>query len=116
MKPNDKPPCWSDPKFRPVHGLLTRRDIEVAAMLACGHSNKEIAHRLVRRNGKGRLTTGTVKQYVKKLMDKLNIRSRGELMAWWWKNIERPINPLAGDCDKCILRAVHQLTEEIDKP
>jgi DNA-binding NarL/FixJ family response regulator len=51
-----------------LHGLTTR-ETEVAALVADGLSNKEIARRL-------HLTLGTVKHYVHQILDKTGLQSR----------------------------------------
>ena len=51
---------------------LTEREHTILAEVAAGRSNKEIANAL-------RLAEGTVKNYVSRIMDKLNVRSRTEL-------------------------------------
>lgn len=51
---------------------LTQREIEVAKLVAQGKSNKEICHILF-------LTEGTVKNYLTKIFEKLELTSRTEL-------------------------------------
>jgi DNA-binding NarL/FixJ family response regulator len=51
---------------------LTEREHTILALVAVGRSNKEIANEL-------RLAEGTIKNYVSRIMDKLNVRSRTEL-------------------------------------
>ena len=51
---------------------LTPRESDIALLVAKGFSNKEISSHLF-------LTEGTVKNYVTKILDKLNIKSRVEL-------------------------------------
>lgn len=53
---------------------LSEREIEVLKLLALGHSNAEIAERLV-------IAIGTVKRHVNNLLGKLNARSRTEAVA-----------------------------------
>lgn len=52
--------------------ILTKREIEVANLVAQGKSNKEICHVLF-------LTEGTVKNYLSKIFEKLELTSRTEL-------------------------------------
>jgi DNA-binding NarL/FixJ family response regulator len=52
--------------------LLTRREREIAALVACNLANKEIARRL-------RLGPTTVKNHVHNILQKLNIHRRGEI-------------------------------------
>lgn len=63
------------PDVRPVpslEGALTRREREIAGLLAGGFSNKEIARRL-------RLGHPTVKNHVHNILRKLDIRRRGQV-------------------------------------
>jgi DNA-binding NarL/FixJ family response regulator len=63
----------SDPDEKGGTGeALTEREEAVLAMLATGKSNKDIADRIF-------LAEGTVKNYVSRIMDKLNAQSRTEL-------------------------------------
>ncbi len=51
---------------------LTDREHTILALVSAGRSNKEIANQLL-------LAEGTVKNYVSRIMEKLNVRSRTEL-------------------------------------
>lgn len=53
---------------------LTQREAEIAALLALGLSNREIAERLV-------ISPKTVEHHVGRVLDKLNARSRAEVAA-----------------------------------
>jgi len=52
--------------------MLTQRELEVAKLVAQGKSNKDICHILF-------LTEGTVKNYLTKIFEKLELTSRTEL-------------------------------------
>ncbi|MFD3274363.1 response regulator [Paenibacillus dendritiformis] len=56
-------------------GLLTPRETEVARHILSGSSNKEIAQALF-------VTEGTVKNYVSRILDKLECRNRTELVLY----------------------------------
>jgi two-component system nitrate/nitrite response regulator NarL len=56
----------------PVDVLLTRREREISALLACDLPNKEIARRL-------HLGPATVKNHVHNILRKLNLRRRGDV-------------------------------------
>ncbi len=56
-------------------GGLTEREREVAALVAQGKSNQEIAEALV-------VTVRTVEAHITRILDKLRFRSRTEIAAW----------------------------------
>jgi DNA-binding CsgD family transcriptional regulator len=61
----------SDPAKRADVGGLTRRQVEVARLIAGGLTNKEIAHKLY-------FSTRTVDMHVANMLDRLDCRSRSE--------------------------------------
>jgi predicted ATPase/DNA-binding CsgD family transcriptional regulator len=58
-----------------VPGALTARELEIAALVAAGHSNKAIAAELV-------ISPATVARHVANIMTKLGFRSRAQIAAW----------------------------------
>ena len=54
---------------------LTRRELEIAELVAQGMSNKEIAGRLV-------ISTRTVEAHVEHILTKLAFTSRSQIAAW----------------------------------
>jgi predicted ATPase/DNA-binding CsgD family transcriptional regulator len=56
-------------------GALTEREREVAALVAGGRSNKEIAAALV-------ITLGTAANHVQHILNKLGLHSRAQIAAW----------------------------------
>jgi DNA-binding CsgD family transcriptional regulator len=54
---------------------LTRREQEVAILIAAGLTNAEIAERLV-------IVAGTVANYVERILRKLELRSRTQIAVW----------------------------------
>lgn len=56
----------------PILHLLTPRELEVAKFIMEGKSNKEISNKLF-------ITEGTVKNYVSKMLEKLELKNRTEL-------------------------------------
>lgn len=56
--------------------LLTPREMEVAKYVMEGKSNKMISHELF-------ITEGTVKNYVSKILEKLNLKNRSELIVFF---------------------------------
>ena len=55
--------------------VLTRREREVAALIACGRTNREIAGTLV-------ITLSTAERHVANILSKLELRSRTEVAVW----------------------------------
>lgn len=55
---------------------LSIRECEVLRRIAAGDSNKMIARELA-------LSPHTIKRHVANILDKLNLRSRGQAAAWW---------------------------------
>ncbi|MGX9885520.1 ATP-binding protein [Streptomyces sp. NPDC002276] len=60
-------------------GPLTRREREVAALVARGMSNQQIAAELV-------LSSRTIDGYVDNIRAKLDFRSRAQIASWWAAN------------------------------
>lgn len=60
----------------PARVALSSRECEVLQRIAAGDSNKMIARALA-------LSPHTVKRHVANILDKLNLRSRGQAAAWW---------------------------------
>ena len=57
---------------------LTDKEQEVFALVAEGYSNREIAKSLY-------LSEGTVRNYISRLLEKLNLRDRTQLAIWYLK-------------------------------
>jgi DNA-binding CsgD family transcriptional regulator len=64
-----------DGAHRPALDGLTRRERDVARLIASGRTNLEIADALV-------ITEGTVEVHVKHILSKLGFRSRSQVAAW----------------------------------
>jgi len=65
-------------------GGLTERERQVATLVAQGQSNREIAQALI-------ITVRTVEAHITRILDKLGLKSRGELAAWTVaKGLARP--------------------------
>jgi DNA-binding CsgD family transcriptional regulator len=62
-----------------VEAGLTRRELEVLQLMARGYTNPQIAEALS-------LAEGTVKNHLSSIYSKIGVRSRGEAVAWAWKN------------------------------
>jgi len=55
--------------------LLTRREHDVARLVAQGHTNRAIGQRLI-------ITEGTARVYVERILSKLDLHSRVQLAVW----------------------------------
>jgi DNA-binding CsgD family transcriptional regulator len=69
------PPAASPGPCEPDWGPLTRREREVAALIAQGLSNRAIARQLV-------LTEGTAANHVRRILLRLHFDSRSQVAAW----------------------------------
>lgn len=67
---------------------LSPREYQVAALVAKGHANKEIA-----RNLDPRIGEATVKEYLRRIFQKTRVQSRTELAALWHTHNTRPGGP-----------------------
>lgn len=65
-------------KQRTELSMLTTREKEVANLVAMGKGNREIGEELF-------ITEGTVKNHVSKILDKLELRSRDEIIVYMTK-------------------------------
>ena len=72
------------PPVGPRSDVLTRREEEVAAMVAQGMSNRQIAQELF-------LSEHTVKRHISKILRKLGLASRAEVAAWTTERL--PLTP-----------------------
>ena len=57
---------------------ITDREEEILILVALGHDNEEISHKLS-------ITVGTVKNHISSIYDKLRVRSRAEAVTWAWQ-------------------------------
>ncbi|MGI9504819.1 MAG: response regulator transcription factor [Geminicoccaceae bacterium] len=62
----------STPDARNAVDLLTKRELQIALLVAAGKVNKQIAHRLG-------ISAYTVSSYLKRIFCKLNCRTRAEM-------------------------------------
>ena len=67
-------------------GPLSRRECEVAAQIAQGLTNAEIAQRLI-------ITGGTAGSHVAHILGKLGLRSRAQIAAWAVRNLGPQLTP-----------------------
>lgn len=71
-----QPSFHEDKGIEPWSEMLTPREIEVGQLIMQGKSNKQIGEALF-------LTEGTVKNYVSKILDKLELHNRTELVLYF---------------------------------
>jgi len=64
---------------RKEFSLLTNREREILNLVARGNNNEVISEALS-------ISMGTVKNHVSSLYEKLDLRSRAEVVAWAWEN------------------------------
>jgi non-specific serine/threonine protein kinase len=68
--------CTEDATPQPLpHSALTPREREVAALVARGYSNRQIAAALV-------ISPHTAERHVERILDRLNLSSRAGIAAW----------------------------------
>ncbi|MGI6260186.1 MAG: response regulator [Anaerolineaceae bacterium] len=73
----------SDPVKRSIEDFdITEREFDVIKLLAEGMNNKEIAQTLY-------LSEGTVRNYVSNLLEKLYLRDRSQIVAFYYKNLHK---------------------------
>jgi predicted ATPase/DNA-binding CsgD family transcriptional regulator len=72
---SDNPDVKAAAAADPVAGQLTRRETEIAQLIAAGLSNKEIATRLV-------IAQRTAEGHVEHILAKLGFNSRSQVAAW----------------------------------
>src|SRR5262249_20578552 len=65
---------------------LTRRELDVARLVAVGQTNREIAGALG-------ITEGTGEVHVKHLLSKLGFRSRAQVAAWFARRTDAAVPP-----------------------
>jgi DNA-binding CsgD family transcriptional regulator len=71
-------PCVSDNDAHlPAWDVLSRREQEIAELVSQGLTNKQIAERAF-------ISENTVKQHLKRVFNKTDVRNRAELMQRIW--------------------------------
>jgi len=66
----------SDRRIGIPEGLLTDREMDIAALIAKGYSNKEIANKLF-------MSEGTIKNYISSILDKTNLDHRTQIAIYY---------------------------------
>ncbi len=67
---------------------LTRRERQVAELLAWGAAAKEVPDLLVAKYGGREISVNTVRNIVANIFTKLHISKVSELSAWWFVHVE----------------------------
>jgi non-specific serine/threonine protein kinase len=72
-------PLWPAAQARPQIDDLSRREREIAALIARGRSNSEIAAELV-------VSKRTVEKHIANIMSKRGFTRRAQIVRWWLEN------------------------------
>lgn len=83
----------------PGHPALTTRQREVAALLADGLTNRDIANRLG-------IEERSAEGHIERIRNRLGFRSRSQVAAWWAASRHSGISPPDGDPDLTIMGAM----------
>ena len=75
--------CTSALKDRSAASTITTREREIWALVARGLSNKEIGAELY-------ISTLTVKNHVRRVLSKLSVKRRAQLIGLWLQDVEKP--------------------------
>lgn len=78
---------------------LSPRQKEIAQLLFEGCTNKEIAQRVIKQDGKP-MTYGSVKVYVTRMLERLGGSSRNDIARMWARNRDNPDN--TARCGRCL--------------
>ncbi|HET9809567.1 MAG TPA: LuxR C-terminal-related transcriptional regulator [Candidatus Limnocylindria bacterium] len=82
-RPESPPPAPAVPPGQPWYYPLTRRESEVALLVAEGLTNREIGERLhSERTVDGHVTERGVDAHVQNIMNRLNVNRRAQISAW----------------------------------
>jgi DNA-binding NarL/FixJ family response regulator len=73
----DEPIVYVAPRPDPRFDVLTKREFDVATLMAAGFSNAQIADTLF-------ISVATVKDHVHSILRKTNLESRSEVTACWY--------------------------------
>lgn len=76
------PSILSHPESNPFHHeLLDQKELNIIELVAQGLSNKEIAQKLF-------FSEGTVRNYLSTITEKLGLKSRTQLVVFYYKNMQ----------------------------
>src|SRR5262245_66493131 len=74
FEPNPTPVSASGPVVQ-IGGRLTRRELEIARLVARGYGNREIAEELM-------IAASTAERHIANILSKLGARSRTQIAVW----------------------------------
>ena len=80
-----------------INDALTRREEQVAELIAWGAAYKEVPGLLQKKYGGKEISVNTVKRIVENVFSKLYIGKANELSAWWFCNklgVDAGLSPL----------------------
>jgi DNA-binding NarL/FixJ family response regulator len=91
------------PPGSPWYFPLTKRESEVAGLVAEGYTNKEIAERMhSERTVDGHLTERGIEAHIQNIRNKLNVNRRAQIAAWVIQN--RPPEPVKTTTERPVVR------------
>ena len=91
------------PPGSPWYFPLTKRESEVAELVAQGYTNKEIAERMhSERTPDGHLTERGVEAHIQNIRNKLDVNRRAQIAAWVIQN--RPPEPAKTTSERPVVR------------
>ena len=91
------------PPGSPWYFPLTKRESEVAELVAQGYTNKEIAERMhSERTPDGHLTERGVEAHIQNIRNKLDVNRRAQIAAWVIQN--RPPEPAKTTSERSVVR------------
>jgi DNA-binding NarL/FixJ family response regulator len=91
------------PPGSPWYFPLTKRESEVAGLVAEGYTNKEIAERMhSERTVDGHLTERGIEAHIQNIRNKLNVNRRAQIAAWVIQN--RPPEPVKPTTERPVVR------------
>jgi DNA-binding CsgD family transcriptional regulator len=97
------PPVVVVPPGSPWYFPLTKRESEVAELVAQGYTNKEIAERMhSERTVDGHLTERGIEAHIQNIRNKLSVSRRAQIAAWVIQN--RSPEPAKTTAERPVLR------------
>ena len=85
------------PKYGEKHKELTRRELQIAELIAWGAAKKEIPDILKKLYGGKSISVRTVENITRNIYEKLNVSKASELSAWYFcecHQVDDNLNPI----------------------